>query len=53
MNWRQSKTFKYGWLPVRIIAMTAGLLFGSFVWVAAYLMWLDPAYADRAVKDIF
>jgi hypothetical protein len=51
--WRQSNWFKYGYMPVRIIAMTAGLIAGAFVWFFAYLMWLDPKYADRTVKDIF
>ena len=52
-DWRQSKTFRWGWLPVRVIAMTAGLLLGASLWCAAYLMWLDPKYADRTVREIF
>jgi len=51
--WRQSSWFKWGWLPVRLVALTTGLLFGAFIWIAAYLMWLDPKYADRTVREIF
>ena len=52
-GWRNSNLFLYGWLPVRFLAASLGLLAGSVVWIAAYLMWLDHEEANRVTKGIF
>jgi hypothetical protein len=53
MNFRDTRTFRYGYLPLRTLFALIGYGAGAIVWVAAYLMWFNSRDAKVATKGIF
>lgn len=47
MQWRDSKLFVYGWLPVRLVASVVGHVALAVATAAIFLMWLEPGDAKE------
>jgi hypothetical protein len=49
-NWRDTPLFRYGYLPIRLLAAGVAWLAACVFVLGVYLMWFEPSAAKYAWK---